>query len=703
MDTDNEQITLKISIIRNLMKCNISDEMLVAILFEMSRYFDKQFTQDIQVFQKQINRIFNQNERNLLRQYYYYQTKQILSQLNLSKFNTISYDDNDVIFILTDCLSRCEKYDSEKIISSIKERQHNLENNIIVDNSGKWLKYYHDKVSKKYIYSSFILNINQVDYELNDYSINHYYDVISSMYDDLENYRHLFIVIKGPIRDKDLIDQTWKIIYRLGIYCENFIRYEGKFLPFRKEKSVEKLLQFLNERFPENDNRTIVNNFYSSISTGFKYEDCYISNNQNTIILSYKKIALDNSPVPCPSCMTTIQQGNSFPEMFLRSYECKNPNCQDRSKSGRGKRFDEFGTYRYCKLIENEDCNQISYDLYEKWRRDIFDDENNVYEMILKYYTWGDETICIYPQCTNSKLYKRNLISWNKSTKREGMYYSNYESLPIVVLMNSIKNILNRNTGNRTLSKKLHVFNEDSSQGIRAIQAGQIGNAITSPPYYNAREYSQWQTLIMYLIDMMINGAAVYDTLQNEGFYLYNIGDIVNSDNVYVESNMSKRRIQLGFLSCMFFELVGFNLVGNIIWDKGQVQSKRNSTVNLNSGYVKCINCYEHVLIFKKGLAKPNEKLSKISQFSPVIKINSKGVNTYKHTAPYPFEMVDLLKPFTSESDKKYILDPFLGSGTTLLWCKNNEYKGIGFEKNKEYYKLCNERIFEKDLFSQGG
>ena len=102
-------------------------------------------------------------------------------------------------------------------------------------------------------------------------------------------------------------------------------------------------------------------------------------------------------------------------------------------------------------------------------------------------------------------------------------------------------------------------------------------------------------------------------------------------------------------------------------------------------------------------MAKPNEKLSKISQFSPVIKINSKGVNTYKHTAPYPFEMVDLLKPFTSESDKKYILDPFLGSGTTLLWCKNNEYKGIGFEKNKEYYKLCNERIFEKDLFSQGG
>ena len=48
------------------------------------------------------------------------------------------------------------------------------------------------------------------------------------------------------------------------------------------------------------------------------------------------------------------------------------------------------------------------------------------------------------------------------------------------------------------------------------------------------------------------------------------------------------------------------------------------------------------------------------------------------------------------------ILDPFLGSGTTLLWCKNNEYKGVGFEMNMEYYKLCNKRIFEKDLFNQG-
>lgn len=696
----NSKIEKDINFIKELLNNNISDDLLIRILFEMGRYFDKQFVKEIQATQKKIKRIFNQNERNLLRLYYYYQNEKIINEIGITDFKSIQYDDNDVINILHDCITRCEKYNSDKILSSIKERQYNQENEIIVNYSDDWLSYYYKKVKENYKYSSFILNIDQNDFQKNNYSINHYYEIISSIYADLENYRHLFIVIKGNLMDKDNVDKTWNIIYKLGIYCENFIKFDKKFIPFKKDKSKEKLLNFLNERFPENNNKKLVDNFYSSISTGFKYEDCFISENQSSIILSYKKISLDDSPIPCPSCMTTIQQSNSFPEMFLRSFECKNPNCKERSKSGRGKRFDEYGTYRYCKLIENEECNQINYDLYEKWRRDIFSNDNNIYEMILKYYTWGGETICVYPNCSNHELYSRNLITYNKTKNKLDNYYKDYNSLPIIELMESIKNILNRKTGDVVLLDKHHIINEESAKGIRNLKKSQVGYAITSPPYYNAREYSQWQTLIMYLIDMMINSAAVYDTLHEDGYYLYNIGDIVNSDNIYVESNMSKRRLQLGFLSCMFFELVGFNLTGNIIWDKGQVQSKRNSTVNLNSGYIKPINCYEHVLIFKKGNVNKHECLSKVSKFAPVIKINSKGVNTYKHTAPYPLDMVDLLKPII-KTDDKYILDPFLGSGTTVLWCKNNGYKGVGFELNNEYYKLCRERIFDNTLFNQ--
>ena len=124
-------------------------------------------------------------------------------------------------------------------------------------------------------------------------------------------------------------------------------------------KEIDKLTTFLNERFPNNDNKTLAESFYSSVSTGFKFEDCLISENQDDILLSMKKIKMDLSPIPCPACMTTIQSGNAFPELFLRSYECKNPNCPERSKSGRGKRFDEFGVYRYFKLTEDKTENEI--------------------------------------------------------------------------------------------------------------------------------------------------------------------------------------------------------------------------------------------------------------------------------------------------------------------------------------------------------
>lgn len=193
----------------------------------------------------------------------------------------------------------------------------------------------------------------------------------------------------------------------------------------------------------------------------------------------------------------------------------------------------------------------------------------------------------------------------------------------------------------------------------------------------------------MYFVDMLINCKAIFNTLADNSYYLYNIGDIVSEDNIYVVSNMSKHRVQLGFLSSMIFEIAGYTLTGNIIWDKGEVQSKRSSTVNLISGYVKCVNCYEHILVFRKG---KYEKLSNsVEQITPVIKINSKGENTYKHTAPYPLELVELVRPYVNK--KLYILDPFLGSGTTLKWCKNNHFKGIGTELNKVYYELCKENI----------
>ena len=62
------------------------------------------------------------------------------------------------------------------------------------------------------------------------------------------------------------------------------------------------------------------------------------------------------------------------------------------------------------------------------------------------------------------------------------------------------------------------------------------------------------------------------------------------------------------------------------------------------------------------------------------------------HVCPKPYEIIVWLVKRLSE---KYntILDPFLGSGTTLLACMENERNGIGYELNPNYEQIIKERL----------
>lgn len=676
-------VKTKLKAVKSKIPQKIETDELFDILFEMNRYFDKQF---VSLLRKE-KRVFNQCERNFLRKYYYYGINDVLKFGKLNSFKQYNANDKDKLNILNSFLDRCDKYDEEKIVTSIVERYKKLSNNKMVDNSTSWLKWYKSNRQSKFDFSLFIFDYSQSDFVNDNYDVTNILKIIADIYDHLENYRYFIFKLKGKLLNKNNEDVTWKVLYKIGVYCENFIQSNEKFMPFKQKKQVDELVDYLNQHFNSENIKYIAEDFYKNISYGFKFEDCLISENQENIILSYQKIKLDMSPIPCPACLSVIQNGNSFPELFMKSYECKNPNCTERSKSGRGKRFDEYSTYRYFKLVENNDENIISDELYEKWRKDIFDNRNNIYEMLIKYYAWDNEKICVLNKTGITNNYSRKILEY--SPYGDSVYNYNFEDLPICKFFDQINKLLNHNTGKKRIRAHIKVLNVDSTIGIKELLPGQIGTVITSPPYYNAREYSQWKNLLIYLIDMMLNCNNVFDTLCKNGYYLYNIGDIVAADNVYVNSNMSKKRLQLGFLSCLIFEKIGFNVVGNIIWNKGEVQSKRSSTINHNTGYVKCINCYEHVLVFKKGHTK--KIVSNVKKISPVIKINSKGENIYKHTAPYPIKLVELFKPFINKN--KYVLDPFLGSGTTLKWCKQNKFNGIGYEINEAYYKLSKNYI----------
>ncbi len=682
----------KIDTLKKMLGIDISNDLLIDITFEMSRYYDSLFTSEIKKIQKKQNIIIDSPSRKQMRKKFYYgnlfdiETKYDIAPCDYS-------NREDVNIVIDDSISRLNTYDPNKIIESIKKRVSDLKDNVNADsNMSEWLKYY-DERRKSSKYSLVAYVIDQTIFESNNFNENLLLSFINKTYTDLENYRYMSIVVNGDLFNKDGDCITWKMLYKAGIYAENFIQFKDAFFPFHKNKQINSLTEFLSTDSISNAEK-LSEDFYNSISTGYRFEDCYISDNQQTKILIYKKIKLDNSNVPCPSCNTTKQSGNSYPEVFLRSWECKNPTCPDRSKSGRGKRFDEYGTYRYFKLVENDENNRIDESLYQSWHRDIFSSELSWSEFLIKEYSYSGERIALI-NYKPKDLFNRKFakISLDKmKTAQESIV--DFSSLPIFKFYKEVlSNCKLKVDGKTVLKNDIEVINDNSTDYLQRLSKNQIGTAITSPPYYNAREYSQWGTMIMYFVDMLLNAKAVYNAMADDSYYLYNIGDIVSEDNIYVVSNMSKHRVQLGFLSCLIFEIAGFNLTGNIIWDKGEVQSKRNSTVNLVSGYVKCINCYEHVLVFRKG---PFEIISNsVKRITPVIKINSKGENTYKHTAPYPMDLVDLIQPYVNK--ELYVLDPFLGSGTTLKWCRKNGIKGIGFELNEEYYKLCLSNIFKDE------
>lgn len=672
--------------LKQRLNLDINDAVLKRLLFDKSRYFDNVFVERLKEVQKRENVVYNRAERDIMRVGFYYGDR--FAYNYPSDITTLKYTNDDIEKVSRDFLDRLDKYDDEKIISSIQQRFNELNEGIKDgDNAQRWLAEY-DKRRENKLFSLCVKVLDQEKFEQSNFDENCLIEFIKKTYKSLENYRYMAIVIRDELYSESGECITWKMIYKAGVYAENFIQFKGDFHAFNQTKKEKELSNFLKSRNVDY-NEKLAEDFYRYISTGFMFEDCYVSDNQDCKIVIFKKVELDESHFSCPSCCTVMQRGNSYPQMFLRSYECTNPNCPDRSKSGRGKRFDEYGVYRYFKLIEGNSRNNISDDVYRRWRRDIFNHDNNYLELLLKEYSYSGETVFVDGVDFNRKYFRNNVqVDIDKLPLIENSV-NDYEQLPIVRLFREINKRVHLNEGSRNIEnnieEKLCIVNEDSSKYLQKIKPNQIGAAITSPPYYNAREYSQWPNMLLYFIDMFINCKVVYKSISRNGHYLYNIGDIVAEDNVYVNSNMSKRRVPLGFLSCMIFEIAGFNLCGNIIWDKGEVQSKRNSTVNLFSGYVKCINCYEHVWVFKKG--KNKELVNDVVQISPVIKINSKGANTYGHTAPYPQELVECINPYVMNN--KYVLDPFLGSGTTLRWCAEHNISGIGIEMNDEYYQLA--------------
>jgi site-specific DNA-methyltransferase (adenine-specific) len=141
-----------------------------------------------------------------------------------------------------------------------------------------------------------------------------------------------------------------------------------------------------------------------------------------------------------------------------------------------------------------------------------------------------------------------------------------------------------------------------------------------------------------------------------------------------------------------FFKIVGdFNkdIKDIIIWDKGFGQPAMHEKV-LNSAY-------EMLLILEDD--KSAGRVIKNSTFKRgelqnILRIGRGKKISDIHSACFPIELAEtIIKNFSNEND--IILDPFAGSGTTGVTCKNLNRNYILIEKVPEYIDIINKRLNE--------
>jgi site-specific DNA-methyltransferase (adenine-specific) len=129
-------------------------------------------------------------------------------------------------------------------------------------------------------------------------------------------------------------------------------------------------------------------------------------------------------------------------------------------------------------------------------------------------------------------------------------------------------------------------------------------------------------------------------------------------------------------------ELCSFKIVNLICWDKGHFGT--------GAGYR---SQSEYVLVFSKGV--PNT--FNLRNVGNVIKESRVRSNSHPHQKPEKLVEI-LIKNSTNEGG--VVLDPFLGSGTTAVSCKELKRNFIGIEISREYCDVARNRLGQKTLFS---
>jgi DNA modification methylase len=245
----------------------------------------------------------------------------------------------------------------------------------------------------------------------------------------------------------------------------------------------------------------------------------------------------------------------------------------------------------------------------------------------------------------------------------------------------------------------------DCLERMEEIPNESVDLTITSPPYDNLRSYNGnndlwgdhvWKNVIVNL----------YRVTKRGGVVVWVVGD----------ATIKGTETGTSFKQALYSKEIGFNLHDTMIWNKqcfsavGALQNRYAPVFEymfiLSKGYPKTFSPIRDKKTIhggkkvngtvrnKDGSMKPFSKGVIINEYGQRFNIWEQPPKRQKggHPAPFPEKLAeDHIISWSNEGDT--VLDPFMGSGTTGVACKNLNRNFIGIEIEKSYMEIAEARI----------
>ncbi len=257
------------------------------------------------------------------------------------------------------------------------------------------------------------------------------------------------------------------------------------------------------------------------------------------------------------------------------------------------------------------------------------------------------------------------------------------------------------------------IINGDSRQ-MSELKEKSVHLIVTSPPYWQLKDYGTEDQIGFndsyenYINNLNLVWAECFRVLHDGCRLCINIGDQFARSVYYGRYKVIPIHSEI----IKFCETVGFDFMGQIIWQKQTTMNTSGGGAVMGSfphprnGIVKLD--FEYILLFKKqgNAPKPTKEQKENSAMS------NEEWNTYfnghwyfngakqdKHLAMFPEELpYRLIRMFSFPNET--VLDPFMGSGTTALVAKKLNRNSVGYEINPEFIPIIKEKIGGNDVSS---